>query len=455
MVSGKRSSSRAGLSGLRNVGRRVASRVGKQAAIAIGKYAINRFMASKNKSVSSRGKTYYGLPKRSLRTKTRGRLARFRRRRRPSKPAVSLLYGATKKMEWGGTATSDKGGAIADQRVLYVGHSTMNRTQIYEIVCRAIVRKLFMMADINITNWNDNIAVPNGNYTIAVLSFDNAVDTTINGTATSTLTSSSTYSDAVVALETAIRSRYANTAGAARSTVQMQRFTLEYENSAGKMVVAKLDVNNSTLTLNVVSKFAIQNRTKVGLPAATDDDDVENANNIENNPLVGYRYTYSGNQPMLRGLNTGREAGQFMPGIGNGFVSFVPSTTEQLFSFHHPPAPSKFRNVTKYSKVHLAPGDIKTSTLVYQKKFYMQKFFELFKDELSAIGATDNNVRRSSLGISEFIGLSKKLDSRSAQEPVIETGWELTQTFSCAVYMKNSSPCNEIMEVVTAAQPQL
>lgn len=381
---------------------------------------------------------------------TRGYHGVFKSRRRVPPTTKMLNYGSLKKREIGGGAVSDFPGT--EQRVLYIGHSTMNRTEIYATMTRALARKLVMMAKVDFTAWTDPLPVGTGGWFVTVRSFDNLGDTAPGSTVSASLGVANDFQDLANTIGTTITSRFG---GANESTTPEFVFislSTEDPGATDSRQVAVINLKNLYLNFYITSKMTIQNRTKSS--NVVDDPSAENRNDIENNPLNGYRYMYTGNSAYMRGTNYTRETNLFVPDVTNGYINFVPNSDDQRSRFHRPPLPQMIRNCKKYGRLRIMPGEMKSSYLKYDKRMQFQAFIRLFKDQIFQIQAVSNDPVRCGMGNCEVMALEKSLDSREATEPAVTVGWEISQTYGCYCTYKPSNATVQIMEVSGVAVPQ-
>lgn len=369
---------------------------------------------------------------------TRGYVGKFTKRKRVGKTTKHLKMGSLKMRDAGGAFTSEDGGAV-DRKVLYVGHSCMNRDQIIQALGRAVLRALLKQAGIDLVSWEDNLRTGNTLY-CEVFSFDGVQDTSEGGSGTGTFFSGNKYAEFAAALSTAIVARV----GAAQQTVEYTRVVLwnDAPGLSDNIAMAQINLKNARLDMYFASKLSLQNRTVSSAGGSTD------AHSIENNPLQGYRYKFNGNVPVQRATMSTRTANELAPLGNTGLVSYVPSDPEDLRLWQRPVKPQFFTNVKYASRVMINPGQIKSSFVSYQRSMSFSSFINMFKDNLFQAKLPSTDAVKTSIGASEVIGLEKMLDSRTTGEPVISIGYEHHETYAMSLYYKRTQPCVAIKEVV-------
>ena len=110
---------------------------------------------------------------------SRGYIGKFRKRTRQAKAGAYLTYGSSKKKEIGGSIDSTPAGPDPpiDRRVLYIGHSTMNRDEIHICMARAVTRKACRMAKMDFTAWSELVDIGNDSIYFTVVFFTNLTAT--------------------------------------------------------------------------------------------------------------------------------------------------------------------------------------------------------------------------------------------------------------------------------------
>lgn len=366
---------------------------------------------------------------------------KFRKRKKVRKANPSLRLGSSKVIETGGEISSSAGGL--DRKVLYIGHSTFNRDQVLASVCRAIVRKLYSLADFDCSSFEDLLPAGNGGHQINLEAYDGVNDISINTYNGIAFNNTQTYFAIAEDLADTITSIAANP----NRSIEIQTIRLIAEDQGGlqRRPLASMTAKDIMLHLHFTSKLTVQNRT-LATNDAVSDPNRDEANNVEHNPLRGRRYMWTGNAPVQRSLTTTRQTVQLAPQGNSGFMSYIPEDAEDLARWHKPPLPQFFRNCKKSSRISISPGEIKSSYLLYKKSISLFTFFRLFDDNLRQMNIPSTAAVRTSMGNSEVIGVEKLLDSRQ-NEPVIALGYELTQSFASYITYKKRQAAVQIFTV--------
>ena len=380
---------------------------------------------------------------------TRGYKGKFRpRNKRGLNAGAYLKYGSSKKREIGGTINSQTGDPPIERRVLYIGHSSFNRDEIHQAAARAITRKACKMAKIDFTAWDEFIDIGNDSLFWTIEFFRNLTDAGI-------------VTAPALVVPFSASSRYQDLS-ASMASIILETVSLTFSNDTPEHVeiklfrrsqaanddrpVAVLKCKSLKLSLSVTSKMSLQNRTRAS--SVVGDEQADNANNIENNPLTGRRYLYSGNSSYLKADDRPRQTNMFAPGTSNGLIEFVPTTPEELAQFWQPPGAHAIKNCKKTSKVTINPGETKASYLSYSRTMMWQTYIRLMKDQLVALARSDVNPKRCDMGSCELLGFEKEIDTRESTEPTMSVGWELTQTYSALVRYRETSSTVQIMQVL-------
>jgi len=382
--------------------------------------------------------------------KTRGFVGKFRNRRKTPGPSAYRSFGSFKKSEFGGVVSSNNGGT--DRRVQYVGHSSFNRDEISASVARAVVRKLAMMAKLQFQSWSDTVNAGSSSLFTRLRyypSFQSVVPTT---TTSSSVGPNGTWQQLADGFENSMVGMSSNDIPAVVSIELWRDDVVGAGDNPDDRALAILNAKDLRLHLYITSAMRIQNRTLASNEVG--DDMADNRNDIENNPLIGRRYMYRGNATYEMSDRTSRQPNHLAAGVSDGFIEFVPQTTGELVRWSKPPSGSYLYNCFKTSKITLKPGEIKKSFLKTQKTMKFQQFIYLFNRQLLQKDISSTVPVRCKLGMSEFLGLEKVLDSRASIEAPISLGWQIDFCVGSYVTHYSKPATNTIMNVVNAAVPQ-
>jgi len=136
----------------------------------------------------------------------------------------------------------------------------------------------------------------------------------------------------------------------------LQLYSVDYSGTGNTdRILASLDLRNETVVYYSKSSLKIQNRTKAA-------DGGVDATNVNNNPLVGRSYTFSGipNPRQMGAYPLGRIA--VNRGVGLSTAAIMMGTSGGP-GYKEPPKSVAFTNCKMTAKVRLNPGDVKTSTI--------------------------------------------------------------------------------------------
>jgi len=160
---------------------------------------------------------------------------------------------------------------------------------------------------------------------------------------------------------------------------------------SSQLNVMKVDMKNLRVKIESKSSFKFQNRT---INTAGNDE----ADDVDNVPLYGMEYSGSGTGPQFAVLQ--QPSGlSFQANVATGLITPVFTN-----NYKNPVQPSMFQKVSKYGKVKLEPGEIKTSVLSYNKS----NTFDYLHQQVN-IDSQGSNQIRSTLGSFRLMILEKML----------------------------------------------
>lgn len=183
--------------------------------------------------------------------------------------------------------------------------------------------------------------------------------------------------------------------------------------------MVRMDLEFQNVEMYFKSTMKIQNRT---VNAAGDDED-----SVDNVPLYGKSYAGFGNGVVQLARATGSVTQQMIASSLSGYIlgSAVDGGLDE------PTHGQYFQYVTERGKVHLDPGFIKTSSLVYSKKMSLNALQQMIHE------AVLNTKTRISFGKYRLFGIEKMIDT-SAGGTTITVGLEINNYLS--INMKSSFP---------------
>lgn len=335
-----------------------------------------------------------------------------------------VLNGTTSVIETGGTASSGATGEI-----VYIGHSTPIRIM-KESAWWTVLRSLFIKAGIRVSAFYPETVLTNINC--------DAADVI---TLTYRLNNNSTLTSQVFTVGTnTVEQMYQffSSSGAAWNVNTAEYVDLSYfPKQSSPVSVAnhtnvKLDC--CTLHFNVKCDLKLQNRT-IAAAANVQSDDVNNT------PVYGKSYEGTGTGAIVKGLGGGFTVADTSWVANNvtGVIKYIPDTP-----FKEPLDYQMFEPISKIGKIHLDPGNVKTSILT--KKISMN--FSRFMNEVNPLApenSTDVGKRRHDwkLASYRFFGIEKMLDSAADDSrTAVLIAFEHNVKIMCNARFKYSNPTN-------------
>ncbi|MBR1230411.1 hypothetical protein JQ600_36590 [Bradyrhizobium sp. AUGA SZCCT0176] len=361
------------------------------------------------KATVIRGKRRTGSKSGYLRGKMR------RARRKPSKTIAN-------KFKSGVCFTKEFGKLYATGEVQYVGHITHPQYNVLVGMWAAVFKALFFKAGMNFKTLNDPLPV------LTTDRIEVYFQTTVSGIISSYVFPVDAATNTVLKFAEAF-SNYGIVPwyNVASITTQDQAFySIEYKPTVYNPNThpVTLDMTKMRVHYNIKSSLKMQNRS-------TTVDSNDQADDVDNVPLYGKRYSGSGTGARLI---TEQDANTFYGNTENGLIENSGDTENYL---KEPPAPHLFTKVTKWTKVNIAPGDIKTSILTSTSSM-------LFNDLFTTLMTYTNypNIKRK-VGKFEFVALEKVLDATDIPDSIkiaIELQW--TAHFKIATTRNSGTAAN-------------
>lgn len=350
-------------------------------------------------------------------SKSAGRLKTRRLSKKYKKRNAMVVNGVTRVIEAGGVIG---GTAVSEIETAWIGHAT----PVYQLkYCMwwAALRQLLVKVGASVESLAFNTVIggvaPGVVGTVTGDAFSvtlKATETAGVTTQTFTLVNTSTVSDVVTFF--------------AETSANLQTDTVNclemYFTPALGSVFARNKIRLQTSFVKVMMKsdLKIQNRTVIG--TATNDDV---ADDVANQPLYGKSYEGPGLGPVYKSINGG---GSFSANASTGVCTFIIGAPSANNEYSEPLEYQKFEKVSKAGKVHLDPGQIKTSTIT--KTFTANFNYLLTQLNPQASQASTATGPRSQLNgkfsTYRMFALEKMLDSQTA----------LTSTQPIVAYEVNS-----------------
>lgn len=368
-----------------------------------GRASTKRFRAG-TKAKSVRGSGAY-----TKRAKKNGRSLR----RRSTTSNASKKKGGNTAFQVAGSVTNvESGFTKTDADCVYVGAGTPVN-EVHQSFWRAVVSALFKKRGIDITSWNDRIALyGTHNIDISYIPEGTSTQTTFS---TGAMVSTTTFNTAAFQL-------YSNALGtfsAATATMIWMDAVLIDTSNTQPVNVCRVSLQQLTLDLEVVVNVTLQNQTTADSGSASTDV-------VATNPIKGKMYKFYGNKLMPKSIpNTGATQ---LP------VEWLTATadygliegTQYSDDTKKPPAKNFFK-CQSATPLSLMPGAVAKASIKRRQKFSWTKGMMNLQASIA-----DSNIHRNyELGAGLVFALEKMLDTRTPDEVVISTGVQTDITVKC------------------------
>lgn len=308
----------------------------------------------------------------------------FRKGGRKSKRPYKNRYIASRK---GVLATFEVGGVVNDPNCVYVGHTTCPPNRLRYMMLHAIVKAV--MAPLG--NYPESVTSafplviagdifqiaykPNSEPLTGILFFTFTFGST--GDTPDTVVNSIMLAALFLAL-----------------TNQVEFLRAEYipHTTNTRMKYYRVLLSNAKLTITSKSSFKVQNRS---ISDILDED----SDAVDNVPLYGKSYFGTGN-----GTQNQRDQAGFRPFIAHNLHGIISRAASSSLAVQEPPNPYTFSNVKSTSKIHLDPGQIKTSVLYYKAKI---PFYRLLPAMFGDV--TDPIFKKTNIGKFSLFALERMI----------------------------------------------
>lgn len=312
----------------------------------------------------------------------------------------------------------EDGAVVSDPQCVYLGHSVA-WALLYQSLCRAIIRELFRIKGEHIVDFRDYWL---GGVTELRISYK-------YGVPNATTLSQGTYDfPATTTYEGLAQGLYASFVGSfALGSNYVLYDVWMNEQIDPKQTVALLNMNQCKVHFSVQSTLKIQNAT---LGSVDGDDEYTD---IHNRPVVGRFYQgkrqLTGFIPSSRYLRGTVEAGytSYLGSPTTGLIYAANAST--LIQQTKKPPPGYFFNA-KASGIKINPGQIRKFRWNWNKSFGVTTFLQKFPDYVAVDLSTKEPV---TIGPAQMVGLEKEIDTRAVTENNISLGYQIQQTYSCAL----------------------
>lgn len=338
--------------------------------------------------------------------------------------------------------TSEVSGTISDPDCVYITHTAVDGYKLVEVAVQALFRKLFQKQGYVITNVDEplgHISITDAkDWQIELIQQDQLTGTesvlatyvtvagsTIRSIANEFITYFMQFSSGATTVPGV---------GASANDKRLRKLILygqDFNVTRQPVFECQIELDDEVMCVYGYSKIKIQNRTLAP-------DGGDQANDVSNNPLIGRSYGFKG-IPKLRDRNVWPL--NSIP-INSGIQLIRSAVLTGNTGFKEPPNPSVFSNCQKSAKLKLEPGDIKSSTISFQKN---QNFLEMLQKIRLQYGATAAFNSYYSIFPSEMFAFEDMINVNSTQN--LSCAYESNQVIG--VYFKTKKKAKG---VITFAQ---
>jgi hypothetical protein len=340
----------------------------------------------------------------------------------------------------------ESGGIVQDADCVYVGHHDMPGQEMFDMFCRSVIRTLVRRAGMDVSSWESGLpwVSTTDNFALRILTVYQPF-----GGSTNLIPTSPFDIGGGLTLNSLTTGLVGQLRGIQTANPEARLVRIDLQTLDPNRTISSIECGSSHVSVKVVSKLMIQNRTKSSnQPAAG-----ELINDVTNNPLVGYLYHTKGSgfRPRLifNNLETDATVGQgFLANNATGLITAVADTTNPSQS-KKPLFGSHFQGKVHVNKVQVLPGGIRKNTLIHLKKYRLNDFWRKINDDIVPSG--DNNRNYRFVGESGMFGLEKALNARD-DEPDVVVGWELNQVYSMFVTGSLNKYIMPLVSIKTSAQ---
>lgn len=263
----------------------------------------------------------------------------------------------------------------ATNSAVYIGHSCCPKRLLLRTCFAAMIKTLCRKAGIKIKNWDEPI-LKNANIPARIALYYKYVD--------GSEVNNQEFPMPVTKTLQGLQIDFMNWLDGFDGTNFPQSFVrLVYYHDVGtigssRLMAFDIDLTNTFFEVYATSHLKVQNRT-INSTGNNEVDDVDNV------PLYGKIYEMNYNGTIFRDYNQPTSMGSHPPQLRTDpdFGSLTTSVTNQMSAgtslYSEVAQPQQLIGVYTHGKVHLDPGEIKTSKLVFTKKIQLNKLISLYK----------------------------------------------------------------------------
>lgn len=294
-------------------------------------------------------------------------------------------------MEKGAMQNTEVSGVLTNTTglPLYIGHAT-NPTEIsWQMMWKAIIKKLYYRMGLIVTNMDTVPYGINDND-----KFDLELKTNYE-TGTGQTVLSYVKSLALPGSINDVAENFANQTSGLGNQIQLIRILFLPVNAATKVKLHHMDLKNARIHMYSKSTLLLQNRTK----AADDDDNVERVDAV---PVVGKVYSGNGTGTQMKIDSYAKS--EFVANHATGLIKVKPASSNEWRPLYEPPDASMFAQVKGQGKIHMDPGQMKSSSIKVTKTISVNSFVRQLLN-------VTNTIHFSRFGQFKFYGFEKQIDA--------------------------------------------
>lgn len=347
-----------------------------------------------------------------------------------------------------------RGGSVTDGNCVYLGHTSFPPDRSLYIACMALVRAVFLAADIDFESELDVIPPIPGIDALYLDWIDNTQ--TVNGQTFTWVVGTGTVADLAFQLFTHFKSALQTQARRSYRRLKLGAANANGLNFAALRV--SFNLMNAKVRMLNTSYLKVQNST-TNTHGGTGDVADEEADNVNAIPLKGMAYfgkgTWTGLEPyQLLGTLGSSQATVPFEVAGHpefGFMTMRGVNTSNGIAtprpYWNPPPAKQMQRCRGSSYVTLEPGCMKSDSLVCDINMYFNQFLgSIFINGYTSSGNSEATglYGRSALGHYKLFALEKKI--HSSQDNIV-VRYECNQIIRASMYLpkaSNSMVMNEI-----------
>lgn len=335
------------------------------------------------------------------------------------KPTRARPTKQTKYLTSGACLYDETYGDVSDPDCVYLGASTFAPFQMSRVIFYALIKKLYRKHGINLEDVNaeiPNLAYNDASGRTIVAIYKQPVNSTPIVTpyimpALSTLVTMADANAANILNWMEQRIMQVPTPGSGYATdLELERVQL-VETIVSPLgvitygnVLAELNLKQEILQLEVSVNIMVQNRTKGATAGGTE----SGVDRVDNQPLVGKLYEFSGGVPKEKHMGNGP-----LNVVNISGVTLKRAAELTGSGYAEPPVAHHFSNITKCSGVQLQPGVIKRHSTKFYKRAYFNNWIKSMKGTYLASGT---NAFSTGSGKSFLFAFEEILNSGSANK---------------------------------------